>query len=483
MIGGRSALLGASGNPYGNWTGNYSDVSLLLRGASTPVPVEANPPVDEGPTPKTVTAIGNASVTAAVAKWPSGSSLAFDGSGDYFSIPDGNDFNYGSGNFTAEAFVYPAASPNQPIIMGQWDGTGGGTGLSWVLILSNDSTRRLRFLLSTNGSGVVGDFVSSSALALNDWNHVALVRNGDVFTAYLNGVSAVSYTISAGASLFNATNSITVGGSSTGGQFFNGFIDDLRITKGIARYTANFTPPTAELPANVTDDPSYNSVSLLLRKGTPTGSIIDVALDESPTPKPIRLVGTPTISTTTFKYGGSALSFAGNGSYLTVPDSIAFRLGLLNEPFTVEFYFYLNTAGDFGLLSRGGGFSGWVNSDGYHYLASIGSGILYWQWNATNASFYPAQITTSAPSSGQWHHYAASYDGSITRLFLNGVLAGTSSAPYVTPSSANRVRIGASSVDSNLASLNGLIDDLRITKGIARYTKNFLPPPAQLPAI
>jgi hypothetical protein len=223
---------------------SYSSVSLLLHGDG---PNGSTTITDNSPSPKTVTAVGNAQISTAQSKF-GGTSIAFDGTGDYLTVPDGAAFEYGSGNFTAEAWVYPVASPNQPIIIGQWDGVGGGTGLSWVITLSNNSSRNLRFLLSTDGSGVVTDSVSSSPLTLNAWSHVALVRSGDVFTAYLNGTSAVSYTISAGASLFNATNVITVGASSMASQPFNGYIDDIRITKGVARYTANFTPPAAPFP-------------------------------------------------------------------------------------------------------------------------------------------------------------------------------------------------------------------------------------------
>jgi hypothetical protein len=223
---------------------DFASISLLLHGngtnGSTTIP-------DNSPTPKTVTAVGNAQISTAQSKF-GGASLLFDGTGDYLTVPDNADFEFGSGNFTAEAWVYPVASPDQPIIMGQWDGVGGGTGLSWVLILSNNASRNLRFILSTDGSGAVTNSISSSPLTLNAWSHVALVRSGDVFTAYLNGTSAVSYTISAGASLFNATNVITVGASSTASQPFNGYIDDLRITKGLARYTSNFSVPPAQFP-------------------------------------------------------------------------------------------------------------------------------------------------------------------------------------------------------------------------------------------
>jgi hypothetical protein len=193
--------------------------------------------------------VGNAQIDTAVVKYGTGA-MEFDGSGDYLVIPRNNDLYLGSGNFTAECWVYPTASPNQAFIMGQWSGSTGSTTLSWVLNLSDDANRNLRFLLSTDGSGVLTNTISSSALTLNAWNHVALVRNGSVFTAYLNGTAATggTYTITAGTALYNATNPITVGATSAGTQAFTGFIDDLRITKGIARYTANFVPPVARFP-------------------------------------------------------------------------------------------------------------------------------------------------------------------------------------------------------------------------------------------
>ena len=102
MIGGRSALLAASGGlGYGNWTGNYSDVSLLMRGASTPGSLI---PLDESPTPKTITAVGNAGISTTTFKYGD-SSLVFDGSGDMLTIPNNAALDFGTDNFTVECWV------------------------------------------------------------------------------------------------------------------------------------------------------------------------------------------------------------------------------------------------------------------------------------------------------------------------------------------------------------------------------------------
>ena len=183
---------------------------------------------------------GNTTISTAQSKYY-GSSAYFDGSGDYLSIADSDDLHFSSVNFTAECWAYPTDSPSQPILVGQWSGSTGSTTLSWVMLLSNNSNRYLRAAISSTGSGVDFDLISSTSLGLNQWNHCAFVRNGSTFTLYLNGVSVASTTDSD--SLFNATNSLTIGASSAGSEPFNGFLQDLRIYKGIAKYTANFTPP------------------------------------------------------------------------------------------------------------------------------------------------------------------------------------------------------------------------------------------------
>ena len=182
----------------------------------------------------TATFIGNAQISTAQSKF-GGSSLSFDGSGDYLTLPDSSDWDVGSQSFTAECWIYPVASPNQPIIIGQWNNP-----YSWVLLLSNDSNRYLRFIFKVGAAW--NDNISSTAVALNTWSHVALVRDtNNVFNMYLNGVSIHNTTIAGAA---DAVASVFLVGGSSAGDNFNGYIDNVRFTKGLARYTSTFTPPT-----------------------------------------------------------------------------------------------------------------------------------------------------------------------------------------------------------------------------------------------
>ena len=91
-------------------------------------------------------------------------------------------------------------------------------------------------------------------MTANTWTHVALVRNSGVISLFVNGIKdattfAYSATIIPNPDLFDRP--ILFGkdemfGST--GNYFDGYIDDFRITKSVARYTANFTPPTAPFP-------------------------------------------------------------------------------------------------------------------------------------------------------------------------------------------------------------------------------------------
>ena len=226
---------------------NFADVELLLHGDGTSGSTTIT---DSSLNGITVTANGNAQIDTTIKKFGTGS-IEFDGTGDYLTAPDDAAWDLGSSDFTIEAFVYPTASPAQPIIIGQWTSS-----YAWVLLLSNDGNRYLRGLLY-NGS--FNDYVSTSALSLNSWNHCAFVREGNTVSLYLNGTSVYSTTFTG--SVSTSTSALSIGANSVGGSPFQGYLDDVRVTKGVARYTSNFTAPTAAFSdAGPTLDLSTGSV-------------------------------------------------------------------------------------------------------------------------------------------------------------------------------------------------------------------------------
>ena len=180
--------------------------------------------------------VGNAQISTSVVKYGTGS-LAFDGSGDYLTAARSPQFAYGTGNFTIEFWTYPTSF------------SGFKTFYSGYLVASSAAGFELGidgsgflYIYSNNGFAISA---SSSALALNAWNHVAMVRNGSTITVYIDGVSKGTWSLT---SQNFTDNYLVIGQTNTGpSQFFTGYLDDLRITKGYARYTATFTPPTAAL--------------------------------------------------------------------------------------------------------------------------------------------------------------------------------------------------------------------------------------------
>lgn len=164
--------------------------------------------------------------------------MAFDGSGDYLSIPYSQNFVFGSGNWTIELWVYLNSTARQGFVA---LGDGAGSVVPWEIGLNNGG--KFRLLVHPDAAGqIVIDGTTSPSTGI--WYHVAGVRNGGTATLYVNGVSEASSSSLSTTVLRTLTSPVQVGSYSYGFEL-NGYIDDLRITKGVARYTSNFTAPTS----------------------------------------------------------------------------------------------------------------------------------------------------------------------------------------------------------------------------------------------
>jgi hypothetical protein len=178
--------------------------------------------------------VGNAQISTSVKKFGTGS-LAFDGSGDYLVSPAAIQFNASQGNWTIEAWVnFNSNTQTQPLI------TGNPRNFYFVYVYETSQTK---FILGDGSSNPI--IVVISPPAAGTWWHMCCVKNGSTYTVYMNGVAQASTTTP----LSNTTlTGFNIGYDSSGPTYFNGYIDDLRITKGYARYTSNFTPPAAAFP-------------------------------------------------------------------------------------------------------------------------------------------------------------------------------------------------------------------------------------------
>lgn len=182
--------------------------------------------------------VGNAQISTSVKKYGTGS-LYFDGSGDYLSVVDNPAFDMGSGNFTIEGWVYLTSSGASQTFIAK--GTGANNQASYHIVFNG--TNWIYYLSGNGSTWSIASGVTMGAGSVNNWQHLALVRNGSTFTPYVNGTAGTTTTSST--ALFDSNKPFTVGADDPGNQTITGYIDDLRVTKGYARYTANFTAPTA----------------------------------------------------------------------------------------------------------------------------------------------------------------------------------------------------------------------------------------------
>jgi len=176
--------------------------------------------------------VGNAQISTAQYKFPP-SSMAFDGTGDYLLIPDNPSQRIGTGNFTVECWVYRNASGTYGLI-------GKGTGTTGWLLSLNSSNQ----VVFTYGSSTI---TSTGTISATTWTHIAVVRSGtgaNQTKIYIGGTNDGTGTVSTD---FNQTNAMYVAADRTGGSNANAYVQDTRVTL-YARYSANFTPPTAAFP-------------------------------------------------------------------------------------------------------------------------------------------------------------------------------------------------------------------------------------------
>ena len=193
-----------------------------------------------GNTAHTCTANGNAVTSTAQYKFGTASGY-FDGKGDYVAIT-GNltDFQFGTDDITIDFWMRPGLLSSQQRIFG--DLNSGGSATAWAFTFRGDDV--LQF---DNGSGN-NLILATSALSINTWYHIAVTRNGNDWSMYLNGVRTQNATNSQTLNAIQAA-SLSIGRHGDyGAQYYNGYVDEIRIQKGIAVWTGgtSFTPPVQE---------------------------------------------------------------------------------------------------------------------------------------------------------------------------------------------------------------------------------------------
>jgi len=186
--------------------------------------------------------IGNAKISTTQSKF-GGSSMAFDGTSGSRLLPAASaNFAFGTGDFTIESWIYTNTISGGKGFFQLSDTVGGlktsyTSGIILTLGDANNGAMNCNVLNTTIAS-------PNSSIAINTWYHVAVTRQSGSVRLFINGVLVGGPTTVSGS--ITAQN-IVVGGYYDTNYLWNGYLDDFRVTKGYARYTANFTPPSAAL--------------------------------------------------------------------------------------------------------------------------------------------------------------------------------------------------------------------------------------------
>jgi hypothetical protein len=154
--------------------------------------------------------------------------MSFDGNGDYLDSPSILSAQFGTGDFTIEGWLYINSLAAAQVLFEFRAVNGASYGQIYIT-----TSGVLRFYLPT-------DIGTSNTLSAGAWTHFAITRASGTLRMFIGGVQGYS---NSHTSAMDATR-LRIGADVSGGNGYNGYIDDLRITKGFARYTANFTPPT-----------------------------------------------------------------------------------------------------------------------------------------------------------------------------------------------------------------------------------------------
>ena len=378
-----------------------------------------------------------------------GGSLYLDGNGDHLAIPISPLFNIGSADASVEMWVYSFNTNNVSL-----NGQNGGS----------NSTIRLLQYGGVYAFTINNDTVRSTSISItpNCWVHLVVTITGGIARMFVNGV--LQFYGTGFGSVAARSDIYYIGGEEGIADWLTGYISDFRFNNGAiptayqtsstTTGTTVFTPPTSPIT------PDKNTV--LMVNGMNAGAYDATAINDMET------VGNAQVSTVQSKFGGSSVYFDGTDDRLFIPTTP--QLGFGTGDYTVEFWLYMSalpgtkyTLLDFRTASAAQPHTVYVNSSGYMGFYNGSSDV--------TSSSQPLSINT-------WYHVAYSRGSGTLKIFVAGTQA-YSAANTIDYQATRPLTIGAGV--SGIEVLNGYLDDLRITKGYARYTTTFTPPTQAFP--
>jgi len=442
----------------------FNYVTMLLHGDGTNG-AQNNTFLDSSTNNFTITRAGN-TTQGSFSPYGSNWSNYFDGSGDDLMVANNTAFDFGSGDFTLEAWICPTGNIGAGYggIITKYAASFQDT---FGLLLNDARTIRFFVTYSDNSSD---DVTSVTTVSYNTWNHIAVTRSGTTFRVFINGTQSNTFTNSK--ALKTTTSRLGIGNFDGYSQTFLGYISNARVVKGTAVYTAAFTPSTTPLTA-------ISGTSLLTcqanRFKDSSSNAFAVTVDGNPSVQRFNPFGTSTAYSTA-TIGGSGY-FDGSGDYLNVGSGSA--LNLTSGDWTIEGWVYSGS-------STSGSYQ-CIYSNGYPIQIYLRNGDIEAYVSSQNNSpaYFVNGIGGGAGVYGMknntWNHFALVKNGTNYTVFVNG-LAGTPTSSGSNPATPIRATyIG--SYDGTQYFLPAYVSDLRVVNGTAVYTTNFTPPTAPLTAV
>ena len=307
--------------------------------------------------------------------------------------------------------------------------TSAGDGSLWVLQKTSGGEAYFAFNYDAAdtlfniylNSGSVTWSPSSATVSFNEWNHTALTRAGTSLKLWVNGINIDTRTTSGTLGFPASQQTLTrIGGGA--GTSVNSYIQDFRIYKGTSKYTTNFLVGST--------NPSIVATS-------PSGIVYNSEPEE--------------------QLSGS-VSFDGAGDSLSISDHADFDFG--SGDFTVELFTFNDTS----------------QSSNPVLVGANGGWYVQFKTGGTIVEFYTGSTSIQATGlilEGGWHHIAVTKQSNSVKIFIDGILKSTTSNSDTTDLN-NTLYIGNYSGGS--LDYLGLISNVRVIKGTAVYTSNFIPP-------
>ncbi len=357
----------------------------------------------------------------------------------------------GSGDYTVEAWFYVTTTGTVRQILSSRPTT---SPLSDVITLNINSSDKLE--VYTGGVATAG----STTVTANVWHHGAIVRSGTSIYLFLDGVSQITQTDSTN----QTRTTVYIGANGDTAQALTGFIDDVRITKGVARYTSNFAVPTAAFPDSAVTLAPSSTVLLMHMEGANNSTVL---IDQ--TGKTVTSAAGTILSTSIKKIGTSSVQCTGAaGARFSVAASTDF---LWPGDFTLEFWLYVPNLVDTRFpLSNAASSAIAGTSWSFEYRANGIIGMYMAGGNET----YHATSGTGALAANTWTHVAWCRSGTTAKMFVNGTQIGSFTLTGDLGSATLPITGGSMINGEGVA--NCYFDEIRVLKGVAAYTANFIPP-------